>query len=45
MNEWLALGLIPLLGTIFLSFSAWAEGAMLGEKETPLAAPPVQAPE
>lgn len=45
MNEWLALGLIPLLGTIFLSFSAWAEDAMLGEKETPLAAPPVQAPE
>ena len=44
MNEWLALGLVPLIGTIFLSFSAWAEGAMLGEKETP-AAPPARAPE
>jgi hypothetical protein len=36
MSEWLALGLVPLLGVIFLSFSAWAEGSMLSEKETPL---------
>jgi hypothetical protein len=34
MTEWLALALIPLLGTILLSFSAWAETSMLGEADT-----------
>lgn len=34
MSEWLALGLVPLLGTIFLTFSAWAESSMLREAET-----------
>jgi hypothetical protein len=33
MTEWLALALVPLLGTIFLTFSAWAEGNMLREAE------------
>jgi hypothetical protein len=33
MTEWLALALIPILGTIFLTFSAWAEGNMLQEVE------------
>jgi hypothetical protein len=33
MTEWLALGLVPLLGTIFLTFSAWAESRMLREAE------------
>jgi hypothetical protein len=32
MNEWLALGLVPLVGTIFLSFSAWAEGKLTDSK-------------
>ncbi|HEY8200142.1 MAG TPA: hypothetical protein VII47_02175 [Actinomycetota bacterium] len=33
MNELLALGLVPVVGTIFLYFSAWAEGSMLREAE------------
>lgn len=32
MNELLAVGLVPLIGTIFLSFSAWAE-SKLTERE------------
>jgi hypothetical protein len=33
MNELLALGLVPVVGMIFLYFSAWAEGSMLREAE------------
>lgn len=33
MTELLALGLVPVVGTIFLYFSAWAEGSMLQEAE------------
>ncbi len=33
MTELLALGLVPVVGTIFLYFSAWAEGSMLAEAE------------
>jgi hypothetical protein len=34
MSEWLALGLVPLMGTVFLYYSAWAEGR-LQEEESP----------
>jgi hypothetical protein len=33
MAEWLALGLVPILGMVFLYFSAWAEDSMLRDQE------------
>jgi hypothetical protein len=38
-SEWLAIGLVPVLGAIMLSFSAWAEGRLaesgLAEEDIP----------